>query len=230
VRGGCQDEGIDGLYTDSGVEVPSNIVGQGPFYTVIDVGPVQLRHEWEKSPDERFVAFYPDGTSVAIPSSVAGDCYPLGKGRDATAAVYCYSDMGDVSIWELPVDGTSPYEVVSYPQLEDFSTVNGGSDPGDFMVMEYCSDSALGIIQFILLDEPRIGVLYGGSVEAVGISSYLFRTCHAVSGTAALMSGSGPLWWHDFDTGHTITLLPGSGSDSPIQVVGADGYTALRLP
>jgi hypothetical protein len=38
------------------------------------------------------------------------------------------------------------------------------------------------------------------------------------------------LSWTDFDTGTDVVLLPSGGSGSSIQMVGSDGYTALRLP
>lgn len=230
VRGGCQGEGFDGIYTDAGVLVPSTIVGAGAFFTVNDIGPVQMQHEFERAPDERFMAFYADGTSATIPSSVAGDCYPLGKGRGATLAVYCYSDTGDLSVWDLPVDGSAPHQVVTASQLVDFAMAAAGLGAGDFWVTDFCSDSALAVIQFSLGDAAQLGVLYGGTVEEVGPAARPYQTCHAAEGTAALVSGGGVLDWVDFDSGSSVNLLPGTTLGDPIRVVGTDGYTALRQP
>jgi len=229
VRGGCQGDGIDGIYADSGAPVPSDIVGAGFGYTVIDVGDIQLRHEFEMAPDGRFVAFYTDGSSAVIPTSMAGDCYPLGKGRGATVGIYCYSDEGDLSVWELPVDGSVPYEVISASELLDYAIALGYA-PGEYWVTGYCSDSVFPIVEVVLNDDQRLAALYGGSVEGLGALAYPYRACHAVSGTWVLMSGDGPLVWTDLDTGGASLLLPGSGSGATIQVVGAEGYTALRQP
>lgn len=231
VRGNCQGTGIDAIYTDAGATVPSDIVGNTDLVTVRDVGPVQVLSEFETGPDERFIAYYPDGTSAAIPSSVAGDCYMLGKGRGMTLAVYCYSlSTGGLSIWELPVDLSAPYEVVSAAQLEDFAMAAAALGPSDFWITDYCSDSALGIVQFALGDESRLGVLYGGTVEQVGQTPFRYRVCHDTENTAALVSGDGHLWWTDFDSGTMVVLLPGESAGSPIQVVGSDKTVALRQP
>ena len=241
VRGGCEDSGIDGLYSDDGTLVPSGIVS-GWATHVIDVGDVQVTWEWEGLVDQKFVAVLPDGTSETLPWTDAGDdCYPLAKGRGPTVAMYCYGGAGRLSIWELPVDGAAPTEVVTSAQLEDFAAAEGGYGPDEYRVSGYCSDSVLPIIQFSLgLGEPayRLGALYGGDVQGIGAdASYPFRACHAVSGTSALVSGGGGLWWVDLDIGGSVTLIPPTGSGSPIQTVGTDGYVvgvngyaALRLP
>lgn len=241
VRGGCEGASVDGLYSDVGALVPSGIVG-GPFLTVFDVGDIQVTWEFEGMVDQKFVAVQPDGTSQPLPWTLAGDdCYPLAKGRDATVAMYCYSG-GHMSIWELPVDGNAPIEVVTSAQLEDFAAAEGGYGPDEFWVSDYGTDSALRVVEFSLgigEPKPRLGVLYGGTIEAVGAEvSNPFRTCHAVSGTSALVSGGGGLWWVDFDAGSDpVVMIPPTGSGSPIQTVGTDGYaiglvgyTALRLP
>jgi len=230
VRGNCEGDGFDGLYTDTGTLVPSGIVGAGPYLTVMDVGDVQVQFEFEGLVDEKFVAFYPNGTSSPLPWSIAGDCHPMGKGRGETLAMNCYSDTGHLSVWELPVDGTAPTQVVTSAELEDFAASQGGYGPTDFMITDYCSDSALRVVQFSFGDTMRLGVLYGGTVEAVGQVPFTYRECHAAKGTASLVSGDGHLWWVDFDTGTDVTMLPGGSADSPIQAVGTDGYTVLRQP
>ena len=230
VRGGCDGTGIDGIYTDAGVHVPSGIVGATDLVTVVDVGDVQVLSEFETPPDSRFIAHYADGTTAAIPSSMAGDCYMLGKGRGQTLAIYCYSDTGHLSIWEMPVDLSAGHIAVNSAALEAFAASEGGYGPSDFTVTGYWSDSALDIIQFSLGDAKRLGVLYGGTVEPVGQVPFIYRQCYAVLGTAALVGGDGHLWWVDFDSGTDVVLLPGESAGSPIQVVGSDGYTALRQP
>ncbi|MCJ7827276.1 MAG: hypothetical protein MUP36_03445, partial [Demequinaceae bacterium] len=225
VRGTCEGDGFDGLYTDTGTLVPSGIVGAGPYLTVKDVGDVQVQYEFEGLVDEKFIAFYLNGTSAPLPWSTAGDCYPLGKGRGETLAMYCYSNTGHLSVWELPVNGTPPVEVVTSDQLEEFAANKGGFGPYDFWVSGYRSDSALQIVQFGLGDQIRLGVLYGGTVEGVSADpSYPFRRCHAVSGTSALVSGGGGLWWVNLDVGGSVTMIPPMGSGSSIQTVGTDGY------
>lgn len=231
VRGHCQGTGIDGVYTDSGTLVPSDVVGSEDMVTVVDVGSVQVLSGFETGPDERFIAHYADGTTAAIPSSMVGDCYMMGQGRGDTLAVYCYSlETGRLSVWELPVDLSAPHQVISAPELIDFAWSAAAAGPHDFLVTGYCSDSALPIVQVAFGDDRRLGVLYGGTVEPVGQVPFRYRVCHACVGTAALVSGDGHLWWVDFDTGTDVTLLPGESAGSPIQVVGTDGYRALRQP
>lgn len=246
VRGGCQGDGIDGIYTDAGAPFtgPYPIVGLGTAdLTVYDFGDTQVAYKFEGMVDEKYVAYYPDGTSASLPWNAGAYCdYPITKGRGDTLAMSCSSDTSILSIWELPIDGSLPYEVVSASQLEEFAMDNGGFGPGEFGIEGYWSDSALGIVKFWLGDRnPRLGVLYGGTVGAVSADvSYPFRRCHAVEGTSALVSGGGGLWWVDFDAGpEPIVMLPVMGSGSPIQTVGTDRYvidmddytyTALRQP
>jgi hypothetical protein len=233
IRGGCDGEGFDGLYSDAGVLLPSPIIMPVAYQTIWDVGQVQFQAEFEMGPDERFTAFYPDGTSATIPSSYAGDCYALDKGRGQTMAVYCYplDSAGGVTLWELPVDGSPGAQIVTTAQLDDFAMAAAAAGPGEYDVMGYCADSALRIIQFRFSDtDHRLGVLYGGEIQQVGQVPFRYRECHATSGTAALVGGDGYLWWEDFDTGTDIVMLPGGSAGSPIQVVGSDGYRALRQP
>jgi len=231
IRAGCEGTGVDALYTDAGVVVPSTI----------QIATMQVRYEFEGTVDKKYLAYSPDGSSEPLPWSALSYCdTPLGKGRGDTLAVLCYSNAGKVSIEELPVDGSPPHEVVSTGQLDGFAMAHGGFGPGEYGVADYWSDSALGIIQFWFGDaDTRLGVLSGGSVEAVGAdASYPFRRVHAVSGTSALVSGGGGLWWVNFDGGTPVVLLPPAGSGTPVQTVGTDGYmigkddgyTALRQP
>jgi hypothetical protein len=241
IRAGCEGEGVDALYTDAGVVVPSTIQIAPPMVTNFDIGTMQVRYEFEGTVDQKYLAYTPDGSSEPLPWSALSYCdTPLGKGRGDTLAVLCYSDAGAISIEELPVDGSPPYEVVSSGQLNDFAMAHGSFGPGEYGLTGYWSDSALGIVQFWFGDaNSRLGVLNGGSVEAVSAdASYPFRRCHAVAGTSALVSGGGGLWWVNFDAGAPVVLLPPAGSGTPVQTVGtdgymigmADGYTALRQP
>ena len=226
VRGSCDGEGIDGLYTDAGVVIPSSIVGTGFGYTVFDVGDVQVRSEFETAPDARFTAFYADGTSAVIPSSMAGDCYMIGKGKGATFVAYCYTKAGALDVWEFPVDGSTPEQVISADELDTFRRTLGIPGPDDFFVSGYCAGSDVRVVE-VTSGTSRLGVLRNGTLEPVGEAPYVFRRCLAVSGSAALVSGDGLLWYTDFDSGLTVELLPGAGKDYPLHVVGTDGYRAL---
>jgi hypothetical protein len=231
IRLGCNGTPLDNLFTDAGAVVPgSGVITPVPMAVAYDVGDVQVTSEFEVPPDGRFVAHYADGTSAILPSSMAGDCYLLGKGWGSTVAGYCFTDTATPSIWEFPVDGTSPYEVISEGQMNDFGAAAWAAGPGDFYASGYCADSALRIVQAIRDDDKRLGVLYAGTVEPVGQVPFRYRVCHATQGTAALVSGDGHLWWEDFDTGTDITLLPGESAGSSIQVIGSDNTRALRLP
>jgi hypothetical protein len=241
VRAGCEGTGVDALYTDAGVVVPSTIQVAPPMVTNFDIGIMQVRYEFEGTVDKKYLAYSPDGASEPLPWSALSYCdTPLGKGRGDTLAVLCYSDAGKISIEELPVDGTPPHEVVSTAQLDGFAMAHGGFGPGEYGLTGYWSDSARGIVQFWFGDaNSRLGVLNGGTVEAVGAdASYPFRRVHAVSGTSALVSGGGGLWWVNFDGAAPVVLLPPAGSGTPVQTVGTDGYmigmddgyTALRQP
>jgi hypothetical protein len=242
-RGSCSGLRLDGIYTDAGVLVPSSIVGLGTDdLTVYDFGDTQVAYMWEGLADEKYVAYYPGGTSASLPWDEVAYCgYPISKGRGDTVAMSCDTETGGLAIEELPANGDPPYEVVSATQLEDFAMANGGFGPGEFGIEGYWSDSALGIVQFRLGDVPKLGVLYGGEIgSVVADPSHPFRRCHAVEGTSALVSGGGGLWWVDFDAGpEPIVMLPVMGSGSPIQTVGTDRYTidmddytytALRQP
>ncbi|HEX7590213.1 MAG TPA: hypothetical protein VF362_04460 [Demequinaceae bacterium] len=235
LRGSCNGEGIDGLYGDAGVEVPSSIVGKGFGLTVFDVGDVQVQSEFETAPDVRFTAFYADGTQATIPSSMAGDCYLLGKGKGDTFAAYCYTSAGAVDVWEFPVDGSTPVDVVTSAQLEAFRLELGVPNPADFFVSGYCSAADLPVVE-VTWDQSRLGVLKAGSLAAAAQPPHPFRHCLAQSGTSALVSGDGLLWLTDFATGSTVELLPGSGASAAARVVGAahvvgtEGYRALQQP
>jgi hypothetical protein len=233
VRGGCQGEGIDGVYTDAGSLTTSGypIVGLGSDLTVIDVGDVQVSWEWEGSVEEKFLATFPDGSTDPLPWSAAGECYPLDKGNGATVAMYCDSGTGHYSVWELPVDGSSPYQVISSTQWEDFLWTAAALTPEDNIAPQrYCSGGTFPMVQANLGDELRLGILNAGMLESAGPLPFRYRACHAVAGSWALLSGNGHLWWYDFATGGEVVMLPGRDAGSPIQVVGTDGYTALRLP
>ena len=229
LRGSCDGEGIDGLYGDTGVESASTIVGKGFGLTVFDVGDVQVQSEFETAPDSRFTAFRADGTKATIASSMAGDCYLLGKGRAATVAAYCYTSAGTVDVWEFPVDGSTPVDVITSAQLDAFRLKLGVPNSTDFFVSGYCSAGDLPVVE-VTSDQSRLGVLQGGAVTAVGQSPHPFRHCLAESGTSALVSGDGFLWLTDFATGSAVELLPGSGADAAPHVVGTEGYRALMQP
>ncbi len=229
LRGSCDGEGIDGLYGDTGVEVPSSIVGKGFGLTVFDVGDVQVQSEFETPPDSRFTAFYADGTQATIPSSVAGDCYLLGKGKGATVAAYCYAAEGTVDVWEFPVDGSTPVDVVTSAQLGAFRLELGVPNPSDFFVSGYCTAADLPVVE-VTWDQSRLGVLEAGVLTPVAQPPHVFRHCLDASGTSALVSGDGLLWLTDLATGTTVELLPGSGADAAAGVVGTEGYRALLQP
>jgi len=232
LRGSCNGEGIDGLYGDTGVESASTIVGKGFGLTVFDVGDVQVQSEFETAPDARFTAFYADGTKTTIPSSMAGDCYLLGKGRGPTVAAYCYTSAGTVDVWEFPVDGSTPVDVVTSAQLEAFRVELGVPNPADFFVSGYCSAGDLPVVE-VTSDQSRLGFLGDGALKGAGQPDHAFRHCLATSGKSALVSGDGLLWLTDFASGSAVELLPGSGAPSVAgagHVVGTEGYRALMEP
>ena len=231
LRGSCEGEGIDGLYSDAGVEISDSIVGKGFGFTVFDIGDVQVQSEFETAPDVRFVAFYPDGTEAIIPSEAQGDCYMIGKGAGETFVAYCYATTGDTTldVWEFPVDGSEPANVITAAQLEAFRVDLGVPSPADYFVTGYCAASDVRVVE-VTWDQRRLGVPRDGSLEAVSQPPYALRHCHATSGTSALVSGDGFLWLTDFEEGAAIELLPGSAADAAEHVVGAEGYRALMQP
>lgn len=231
LRGSCEGDGIDGLYSDSGSKTTDGIVGEGFGFTVFDIGDVQVQSEFETEPDSRFVAFYPDGTDAIIPSEEQGDCYMIGKGAGDTFVAYCYASTGDTTldVWEFPVDGSEPTDVITAAQLEAFRVDLGVASPEDYFVTGYCANSDLRIVE-VTWSESRLGVFRDGSLEAVSQPPYAFRHCLATSGTSALVSGDGFLWISDFATGDAIEMLPGSAPDAAEHVVGTEGYRALLYP
>ena len=229
LRGGCNGEGIDGLYGDTGVERASATVGKGFGLTVFDVGDVQVQSEFETAPDARFTVFRADGTKATIPSSMAGDCYLLGKGKGDTFAAYCYTSAGTVDVWEFPVDGSTPVDVITSAQLEAFRLQLGAQNPADFFVSGYCSAAGLPVVE-VTWDQSRLGVLGDGALKGAGEPDHSFRHCLGESGTSTLVSGDGLLWVTNLAAGSAVELLPGSGADAAPHVVGTEGYRALIEP
>ena len=231
LRGSCDGDGVDGLYDDTGAEVSSAIVGKGFGFTVFDVGDVQVQSEFETAPDSRFVAFYPDGTEAVIPSEAFGDCYMIGTGAGETFVAYCYAATGDatIDIWEFPVDGSEPTNVITAAQLEAFRVDLGVPSPADYFVTGYCATSDLRIVE-VTWDQSRLGLLRDGTLEALSEPPHAFRHCLAASGTEALVSGDGLLWLADVETGEAVEMLPGSAPEDAEHVVGAEGYRALLQP
>jgi hypothetical protein len=159
----------------------------------------------------------------------------LGKGKGATFAAYCYSSEGTVDVWEFPVDGSAPVDVMTSAQLEAFRIALGVPNPADFFVSGYCSAADLPVVE-VTWDQSLLGVLKDGALSAAAQPPHSFRHCLDVSATSALVSGDGLLWLTDFATGSTVELLPGSGADGTVGVVGAahvvgtEGYRALLQP
>jgi hypothetical protein len=229
LRGSCGGEGIDGIYGDDGTPVPSPVVGKGFGFTVFDIGSVQVQSEFETAPDARFIAFSADGTKKPIPSSMAGDCYMIGKGSGATFVAYCYASDGGVSVWEFPVDGSAPVDVIPAAQLEAFRSSLGVPGPADYFVSGYCAANAQRVLE-VTWSESRLGKVTSGGLDPLAAAPHPFRHCLATSGSNALVSGDGLLWITNLDTGTSTELLPGSGPGGVTRVVGTDGYRALLQP
>ncbi len=200
LRGSCDGEGIDGLYTDDGAELDASIVGKGFGFTVFDVGDVQVQSEFETPPESRFTAFYPDGTEAVIPSSATDDCYMIGKGYGETFVAYCYTEKGALDVWEFPVDGSAPTDVIPSADLEALRVTFGVPGPSDYFVSGYCADSPLRVVE-VTWGPSRLGVLKDGSLVPIGVTGHPFRHCLGASGTTALVSGDGLLWLTDLATG-----------------------------
>jgi hypothetical protein len=198
---------------------------------VFDIGDVQVQSEFETALDARFVAFYPDGTEAIIPSEAQGDCYMIGRGAGETFVAYCYATTGDttVDVWEFPVDGSEPTNVITAAQLEAFRVDLGVPSTADYFVTGYCANSDFRIVE-VELDQSRLGALRDGSLEALSQPPYEFRHCLATSGASALVNGDGFLWLSNVETGAAIEMLPGSAPDAAERVVGTEGYRALMQP
>ena len=229
LRGACSGDGIDGLYDDAGATLASNITGDEFGDSVVDVGEVQVITGFETFPEDRFEAVYADGTTAALPPPAGLDCYPIGKGRGPTVAIACYSSSDTPDIFELPVDGSPAVPVIASGQLDTFKA-SLGYDAGDYLgVTGYCSDSVFSVVETSGFEE-RLGVNAGADVVDTLTPPFVHQKCHAAVGTGSLVSGNGPLWWIDWDTGVTVELLPGSGDEFPLYVVGAAETTALLHP
>lgn len=229
LRGTCQGNGIDGLYTDDGTPRPSAIVGSGFGYTVFDVGDVQVVSEFETPPDARFTVVGPDGAATVVASADAGDCYLLGRGSGSTFAAYCYADDGQVEVWEFPVDGATPRRVVDASQLDAFRVAVGVPGQDDIFVSGYCASPEVRLVQ-VSWGESRLGAVDVDGLVPVGAPPHVMRACDAASDLGVLVSGDGLLWYVDDATGTTVELLPGAGDEAPLHVVGTDGYHALLYP
>ena len=232
VRGSCDSDPIDGRYADDGTALPAGGIKSGPWGTVyFDVGRVQVSHSFEGLASEQFLAYQPDGSSsqLSLPASTT-DCYPLGKGRGDTLAVYCYGATDVPDVYELPIDGSAAVPVASGVNIDDMwdREVPGGPyfPP---LVTGYCGVGAHPVIES--RDERDVlGVMGLAELDILNVSPYTAEECHGGVGPIVLASGPGPLWTINLNTFDVVWMLPGGRDDYPLYVIGADDTNSLIHP
>lgn len=228
VRGSCEGEPIDGLYSDTGELLPSAYGGKEWGTVTYDVGDIQVSHAFESLIEERFVATYPDGSSAPLAIAGSGDCYPIGAAGDAAIAAFCYSDEGVLSVWEIPVDGGAPTETISAGDIDVAQSFTLFDSSAGAAVTRYCRDGEVpaAVVESFDADRsvPQL-VRFADAIEPYVRPGATVDDCHAALGDGLVASGDGRLWWFSPE-GVAVDLLP-LAADDPLDIVGVDGSTVL---
>lgn len=241
LRGFCSGEALDGVYADDFTFVTDEgIVKGGEGITVMDIGDIQVRYEFEMPPAQSFRAYHSDGTEIALqPVGDEVQCFPQGPSRMGGLAVTCYGlddmresgmslwpDRGE--IWNLDLNGGVPTQIAGldyYATIEDLLgwpedsegiSLNGYTLAGDNDVVAYS-----GVFQAVL-DE-------GGPILMTN-GERLASTCYGGVGGTVLLTGDGELWTWDSRTGETITLIPVTEPGGDAVWVGASEGGAIIHP
>ncbi len=208
LRGSCSGTPLDGVYNDDGTPVASpGIVDGGEGVTVMDVGDVQVRYEFEKPPAESYVAYMPDGSHVALAAvSPETACYPLGPSLLGGLAVQCWGSGDAVSIWNLPLDGGDATPIAVPETLRAIDAAAGGALPPDGAILTgYC---LAGRHEAIVTSHPAVAVLGEDSPTVMVDGEYRATSCLGGEGDTTLLAGAGPLWTWNAATGAIVTMLP----------------------
>jgi hypothetical protein len=208
LRGNCSGAALYGRYSDDGTPLGAEgIVAGGEGITVIDVGDIQVRYEFEMPPEESYVAYRADGSQLALePVGPTTACYPLGPSLTGGLAVQCWGEGDAVSIWNLDLAGGAPSPIAVPETLAAIEAVTGGPLPDPNAVLTgYC---LAGNHEALVTSHPAVAVL--GEDGPTVLTDGVFRAtaCLGGVGDTVMVSGLGPLWTWNARTGETVTLLP----------------------
>jgi hypothetical protein len=226
LRGNCEGEGIDGIYTDDATLVTQEGIEKGGgFFTVYDIGDVQVRYESEMPPAESYVAVHADGTKVAmLPVGDEVQCFPQGPSLAGGVAVTCWGEGDIATIWNLDLNGGEPTLIAGPDTLNAIESALGEALPYEGVMLN--SYRLAG-------DQEVISVGGAGTwVAVLGEDSPIVLTngeswadwCYGGVGQTVLVSGLGALWTWDASTGVSVDLLPMPVPPEPQP--GADGEWA----
>ncbi len=221
LRGFCSGSSLDGRYADDGTSLGADgVVQGGEGVTVMDVGDVQVRYEFEMPSAESYVAYRADGSHVALePVGPATACYPQGPSLKGGLAATCYgsSEMTATGmdlwadrgvVWSLDVNGGAPTEVAGPDTYAALEILLGDAFPHE----------GIGINGYCLAGDHEAVIASGGGawVFVLGQESpilmangeYVATTCYGGVDDTVLVAGVGPLWTWDASNGRTVMLLP----------------------
>ncbi|MBN2177318.1 MAG: hypothetical protein JW722_06635 [Demequinaceae bacterium] len=229
LRGFCSGEPLDGIYTDDFTFVTDDgIVTGGEGITVMDVGDVQVRYEFEMTPAQSFRAYHPDGTEVAMqPVGEYIACYPMGPSLSGGLAVQCWAEGDSVTYWNLDLDGGPATPITTSATIGAIEAASGGSLPAEGAVVTgYC---LAGDQEALITSHPAVVVLDEGSPVVVTNGEYRATWCFGGVGGTVLVTGVGPLWTWDAASGITVTLLPvPEPGDDGVWVGAAEGGAIIH--
>lgn len=225
LRGNCSGEALDGYYTDDGTLIRDDGVPDGEGVTVMSVGDVQVRFEFEMPPAESYVAYHADGTEVPLQAVGANTaCYPMGPALDGGLAVQCWSDDGSSTLWSLDVDGGAAHVIAD--QAVFISVIDAMGGDGLWSLPGYCLTGD----HETLTGEFGLAVLGDGAPTLLSNGEYRGTVCYGGIGDTVLVAGVGPLWTWDAGTGATVTLLPVPEPSDDGTWVGASENGAIIHP
>lgn len=208
LRGSCSGSTLDGRYADDGTPLGADgVVQGGEGVTVMDVGDVQVRYEFEMPPAESYVAYRADGSHVALkPVGPTTACYPLGPSLTGGLAVQCWDSGGAVSIWNLDLAGGAPSPIGVPATVAAIEAASGGPLPDPTAVLSgYC---IAGNHEALITSHPAVAVLGEDGPTVLSDGTFRATACHGGVGDTVMVSGAGPLWTWNARTGETVTLLP----------------------
>jgi hypothetical protein len=208
LRGFCSGSALDGRYADDGTALGADgVVQGGEGVTVMDVGDVQVRYEFEMPPAESYVAYRADGSHVALePVGPTTACYPLGPSLTGGLAVQCWDSDGAVSIWNLDLGGGAPSPIGLPATVAAIEGAAGGPSPDPTAILTgFC---VAGNHEVLTTSHPALAVLGEDGPSVLSDGAFRATACRGGVGDAVLVSGEGPLWTWNARTGATVTLIP----------------------
>ena len=211
LRGFCSGAALDGRYSDDGALLGSEgIVPGGEGVEVVDVGDVQVRYEFEKPPEESYVAYRADGSRLALPAvGPTTQCFPIGPSLTGGLAVLCWGedDADTGSIWNIDLDGAAPTPIASPETLGAIDAASGGALPAaGAMFSGYC---LAGDHEALMTSHPAVVALgEDGPTILSNNGEYRATVCLGGAGDTFLVAGQGPLWTWNAGSGEIVTLLP----------------------